>query len=227
MEVEQANDDHVTELQLYQQKSNFLQYCHANAIQAIMEAEDAKQQTYCVDQTKRRSDLAMVQEKERNELSEMEVRHVEERKAQLEEMDQDIDSVRQYFDLEVRRFQDECEAKQSQLIEELETKRQVERDRILSCNESHLQDLKRCHEKTCQEMNDYFISVERGQEMELEDLQMELRRLTKAAIQHGTIKEGLLTSNQESGKELDVCLQKVRAHLWQSYTYIHPAFLVD
>ena len=45
----------------------------------------------------------------------------------------------------------------------------------------------------------------------MEELQMEIRRLKKAAIHHDETKERLEKSNVDNSKELDECMQQVSA----------------
>eukprot|EP00804_Cyclotella_cryptica_P029476 CCRYP_011280-RA/>CCRYP_011280-RA protein AED:0.34 eAED:0.34 QI:3004/1/1/1/1/0.66/3/96/254 len=72
-----------------------------------------------------------------------------------------------------------------------------------------MQDLMQCHEKMCSEMREYYEGIDREQEIEMERLQAEIRKLKKAAQRHSEAKERLEASNQDHGKELQDCLQQV------------------
>lgn len=211
LNIEHAEEDNATELKVYKQKSKFIQYCHDNKIKATLEEGGLKQQSYNAAQEKRLSDLETAKEQMLVKLNDIEVRQAEEIKHLQEEIDQELFEIKQNLDSDTNHFQAECDEQHAELKEELASKRKSELDIVTSRKESHLKDLMQSHDKTCQEMKTYFDGIEKQQEIEIEELQMEMRRLKKAAVNHGETKERLETSNTESGKELDECLQQVIA----------------
>jgi chromosome segregation ATPase len=211
LDIENALEDNDTELKVYKQKSKFIQYCHNNKIKTSQEEEHLKQQTYNDNQEKQMSELEATKENMMAQLNRIETNQAEEIKSLQLEINQELANVRQSLDLEVSRFQQDCEQQHSQLKEELETKRKAELEIVTSRKESHLQDLMQSHEKTCQEMREYFDDIERQQEIEIEELQMEIRRLKKAAANQSSTKERLEVSNADGSKDLNVCSQQVRA----------------
>ena len=58
-------------------------------------------------------------------------------------------------------------------------------------------------------MQTYFAGVERQQEIDIEDLEAEIRRLKKAAMQHESKSDQLKESNDTCGEELQTCSEKV------------------
>jgi hypothetical protein len=221
LDIENTEEDNATELKVYEQKSKFLQYCHDNKIKAALEEDDLKQQKYNTDQAMRLSELETAQDQMKAQLGEIEMRQAEEIKILQAEMEQELEDLKQKLDSEIKHFEDECDKQHAQLIEELESKRVAELDIVKSRKESHLRDLMQSHEKTCQEMKDYYDEIEREQEIEIEELQMEIRRLKKAAVQHDETRERLETSNADNGKELDECTKKVRVVYVFCLLYFH------
>jgi hypothetical protein len=221
LDIENTEEDNATELKVYEQKSKFLQYCHDNKIKAALEEDDLKQQKYNTDQAMRLSELETAQDQMMAQLGEIEMRQAEEIKILQAEMEQELEDLKQKLDSEIKHFEDECDKQHAQLKEELESKRIAEIEIINSRKESHLQDLIQSHEKTCQEMKDYYEEIERQQEIEIEELQMEIRRLKKSAIQHDETRERLETSNTDNGKELDKCTKKVRVVYVFCMLYFH------
>lgn len=210
LDIENAEEDNITELRVYKQKSKFIQYCHDNKIKATLEEDDLKQKNCNTNQEKRLSELESTKEVMMAKLYEIEVRQAQEIKGLQAEIDRELEDMKQNLDSETSRFQRECDDRYAQLKEDLESKRKAKLDVVASRKESHLQDLMQSHEKTYKEMKEYFEEIEKQQEIEMEELQMEIRRLKKAAVNHDETKERLETSNAENGKELDECLQQVR-----------------
>jgi hypothetical protein len=210
LEIENAEEDNATELKVYEQKSKFLQYCHDNKVKAALEEGDLKQQKYNTDQERRLSELETAQDQMMVRLNEIETRQALEIKISQAEINQELGDIKQNLDNEIKQFEDDCDKQHAQLKEELKSKRKAELDIINSRKDSHLQDLIQSHEKTCQEMKGYFDEIEKEQEIEMEKLQMKIRRLKKAEIQHGETRERLETSNTDDGKELDDCMKQVR-----------------
>ena len=209
LDIENAEEDNATELKVYKQKSKFIQYCHDAKKKAITEEGDLKQQNYNTCQESQISELEVTKSDMINKLKEIETRQSDEIKHLQAEIDDELVNTRRTIDLDISRFQDECDQHHAQLELELEHKREAELEMIKSRQESHLQDLMQTHKTTCEEMKEYFDGIEREQEIEIEELQMEIRRLKKAAIQHAETKDRLESSNAENGKELDICTQQV------------------
>ena len=209
LDIENAEEDNAAELKVYKQKSNFIQYCHDAKKKASIEEGDLKQQNYSKQQENQISELEQTKEDMINKLKDIETRQTEEINHLQAEIDEELVDIRRTLDLDIRSFQDECDKQHAQLKEELEHKRGAELEMIKSRKESHLQDLMQTHKKTCDDMKEYHDGIEREQEIEIEELQMEIRRLKKAALQHAETKERLETSNAENGKELDMCTQQV------------------
>ncbi|KAL7488082.1 hypothetical protein ACHAW6_013675, partial [Cyclotella cf. meneghiniana] len=209
LEIQNTEDDNATELKLYKQKSKYLQYCHDHKVKTTLENDDSREQNYNANQERQMDELEATKAEKMAESSEIEHRHIEEIKKMQADIEQEISDVRQNLNLDIARFEESCDIHHTQLKEELEGRRKAELDIVTSRKESHLQDLMQCHEKTCKEMKEYFEGIEREQEVEMECLQAEIRKLKKAAKRHSETKERLEASNRDHGKELQDCLQQV------------------
>lgn len=210
LEIENAEEDNATELKVYKQKSNFIQYCHEKKIEATSEGDAQKLQSSNADQERRMSELEAAKAEMLSELNELERRQTDEIKNLQAQIDQELSDVKQQLDLDILRFHEDCDRQHAQLKDELESRRKAELDIVTSRKESHLTDLMQSHEKTCTEMREYFEGIEREQQIEIEELEAEIRKLKKAAVHHAATKERLEASNIDSGKELSVCLEQVR-----------------
>lgn len=221
LDIQNTEEDNITELKVYKQKAKFIQYCHENKIKAAAEDDNTKQQLYNAYQEKRLSELGESKGEMMAELNQIEQRHAGEIQDLQTNIDQELVQIRQNLDSEVDCFQQDCKKQLAQLKEELEAKHKAEVEIVTSRKESHVQDLMQSHETACQEMSKYFDDIERQQEIEMEELQMEIRRLKKAAIHHDETKERLEKSNADFGKELDVCMQQVSTYYFFMYISLH------
>ena len=211
LDIQNAEEDNITELKVYKQKAKFIQYCHDNKIKAAAEEDITKQQLYGAYQENHLSELGESKKEMMSQLRQIEERHAREIKNLQADIDQELVQIRQNLDSEVECFEQDCKKQHAQLKEELEAKHKAELEIVSSRKESHMQDLMQSHETSCREMSDYFDDIERQQEIEMEELQMEIRRLKKAAIHHDETKERLEKSNVDNSKELDECMQQVSA----------------
>jgi len=109
----------------------------------------------------------------------------------------------------LRLFDQQCEAHQSLLKEELLSRRTSELYAIESRKDSHLKDVMASHERACSEMMSYFDGVERQQSIDIEELRAQIRRLKKVAVKNDSDSNNLKESNRIHGDDLQICSDNV------------------
>ena len=119
-----------------------------------------------------------------------------------------IGRLKEKLDTDMSLFEQQCTHQQAQLQQEIESRHTAQLKVIESRKESHLKDMLESHKERCADMKKYFDVVERQEEIDIEDLDAEIKRLKKAAIHNKSCSKELEESNEQCGGELRMCSEE-------------------
>ncbi|KAL9181667.1 hypothetical protein ACHAXT_012010 [Thalassiosira profunda] len=202
LEIENAEEDCATELRLYEQKQSFVNFCHSARLRENADESDQKTEDSISTHGRRVQDLEGAKSDKRSALSEIEEQHTAEIGSLQRANKEDIVRMKERLDADETSFEQACDDRHRQLRQELESRRAMLLKLLESRKDSHLKELGESHEHRCDDMRGYFEGVERQQEMDIEDLEAEIRRLKKAAVRNEADSGELRESNERCGEEL-------------------------
>ena len=209
LEIENAQDDNDTELKVYRQKTNFIKYCHNNKLKDAVTRNESNMNTATTKHTQKVQGLEESKTDKRNELSSTEDQHTTDITNLRQDTKVDVTHIKERLDADVKLFEQRCDEYHDELKKELESRRESELKLIVTRKDKHLKDISESHQHRCEDMKVYFDGVERQQEMDIEDLDAEIRRLKKKAIENEAKSNDLRQSNETNGEELRSCSEKV------------------
>mmetsp|Transcript_30638 Transcript_30638/g.55544 ORF Transcript_30638/g.55544 Transcript_30638/m.55544 type:complete len:476 (+) Transcript_30638:20-1447(+) len=209
LEIENTEEDNSTELRVYEQKANFIKYCHDNKLKNAFDDNDQKVKVSVSDHGRRAMELEEAKMDMRNVLTGTEKQHTNEMSNLQEDSKMDLAQLKEKLDADVDLFEQKCGDQHVQLQQELDSRGTAELKIVESRKESNLEDLLESHKRRCIDMRKYFEVVERQEDIDIEDLDAEIRRLKKAAIQNKSCSKSLKESNERCGEELRTCSEKV------------------
>ena len=208
LEIENLRRDNAAELKVYEQKTNFIRFCHEGKLKELeacaVEAADRARDAH-----KRRSDAA------RAALTQREDDLVETKRTLTREADASDESnkdrlrrLEAALEAQIDQFERTSEEQLAELSRNLEERRA--RQVRLGENKltSHVRDLSSAHEARMGGMEAYLLSVERRQEMDIESLRASIKRMEKAAVDRASLSDELRISNEVNGRKLEVCSTK-------------------
>lgn len=209
LEIENAQDDNDTELRVYKQKTNFIKYCHNNKLKDAVTKNENNMDTATTNHTQKVQGLEEIKTYKRTELSSTEDQQTTDITNLQQDTQVDVAHIKERLDADVKLFEQRCDEYHDELKKELESRRESELKLIVARKDKHLNDMSESHEHRCEDMKVYFDGVERQQEMDIEDLDAEIRRLKKKAIENEIKSNDLRQSNETNGEELRTCSEKV------------------
>mmetsp|Transcript_6305 Transcript_6305/g.13732 ORF Transcript_6305/g.13732 Transcript_6305/m.13732 type:complete len:464 (+) Transcript_6305:71-1462(+) len=212
LEIENCIEDNSVELQVYEQKKFFLNYCHNNK---LSEKESS-----------RNSQIVLAKEEHRKHLQNLEhanaVRRLNQREVNQNNTLEIHKLKHQYqtwycnikgsLDVDLTSFEESCELQHSDLKKALHTKRIEELELILIRQNSCIIDLVQSHKNHIEKSMVRFERIDKEQQIHLQDLQAEIRRLKRNSVQNLHNSEVLTKENADGNKELEICLKKI-SHL--------------
>lgn len=207
--VENLEEDNETEFKVYEQKSNFVKYCHDQKLKQTKEDLDSRTKKLIEDHANQVESTKASKEgleAEKDDLGKLLIDDFN--SARIQQRDE-FTRIKVQLDADVRLFERQCEAHQSLLNTELSTRRTSELHAIKSRKDSHLKDIMASHERACGETRSYFDGVERQQSTDIEELQGQIRRLKKVAVKHDSDSKNLRDSIGIHGEDLEICTEKV------------------
>ena len=169
---------------------------------------DQKVKVSVSDHGRRAMELESAKMDMRNVLTGTEKQHTTDMSNLQEDSKIDLE-LKEKFDADMDLFEQKCGDQHVQLQQELDSRRTAELKIVESRKESNLEDLLESHKRRCIDMRKYFEVVERQEDIDIEDLDAEIRRLKKSAIQNKSCSESLKESNERCGEELRTCSDKV------------------
>ena len=209
LEIENAEEDNATELCVYEQKAKFIRYCHENRLKEASDNNEQKMSESSSEHDVHIQSIEAAKVDMKNALIETEGQQANE----ISKLQQDgkVDHMRmkESLDADVKLFKQQCDDQHAELQRELESRRETALKIVDSRKESHLNDLQESHQHRCTDMRTYFEGIERQQEIDIEDLEAEIRRLKKAAIHREENSNQLKESNEQCGEELKIFSGKV------------------
>jgi hypothetical protein len=208
LEIENVEDENMTELRVYKQKAYFIKYCHDNKVKEALDAHDAKTKNAVSEHARRVESLEDVKTSMRNELvgTEPEQSHDINN---CQQNNGDLALISAKLEADVDEFQKKCDEQLCELEQELDSRRTAEIKIVDDIKESHVRDLLEAHQRRWNEMRSHFAGVERQQVIDIEDLEAEIRRLNKAAIEHATSTSQLKACNERCNEELKACSERI------------------
>jgi hypothetical protein len=144
-----------------------------------------------------------------NELTGLKAQKVNEINAVQHSSDSELALVKLTLEAEVKLFVQRCDDQHLELKRELDSRRDAELKWITARKESHTKHLTEVHQNRCDEMRNYYEGVKRQQEIEIEDLEAEILRLKKTAIENESKSCQLKESNERCDGELKRCSEMV------------------
>lgn len=209
LEIENTEEDNATELRVYDQKANFIKYCHDNKLKEVFDDNEAKMNDSSTNHAKDVEDLEATKRNTRVAMIGAGEQHTSEICNLQRDNKMDISLIKEKLDADVKLFEQKCDDQQAELQKELDSRQDAELHIVDSRKDFHLKDLSESHQHRCNDMRVYFEGVERQQQIDIEDLEAEIRRLTKAAIENESSSSYLKDSNERCGNELTACSVKV------------------
>ena len=211
LEIETAEEDNASELLVYEQKANFIKYCHDSKMQEALDQNETKMNDTSSGHVKQVQIIQHAKMSMRNNLLGLEAQKAYEISALQQASNVELELVRAKLEADVKLFGQMCDDQQLELIQSRDQRRAAELNCINSRKESHTRNLMESHQHRCMEMRLYYEGVERQQEIDIEDLEAEIRRLKKAAIENETNNCQLKEGNATCGEELRTCSERVAA----------------
>eukprot|EP00985_Skeletonema_marinoi_P016091 scaffold8557_cov108-Skeletonema_marinoi.AAC.2 len=209
LEVENIEEDNDTELKVYEQKSSFVKYCHDQKLKQTREETDARINDSIEDHANQVESTKASKAGLEAEKDDLEKRLLDEFSSTRTQQRDERSRIKEKLDADVRLFEQQCEAHQSLLKEELLSRRTSELHAIESRKDSHLQEVMASHERACSEMRSYFDGVEQQQSIDIEELRAQIRRLKKVAVENESDSNNLKESNRVHGDDLQICSDNV------------------
>ncbi|KAL3785802.1 hypothetical protein ACHAW5_008666 [Stephanodiscus triporus] len=211
LEIENAEEDNASELLIYKQKANFIKYCHDNTMKEALDQSEMKMKNASAGHVQQVQTIEGLKMSMRNDMIGLEAQKANKMSVLQQESNAELALVKAKLDAGVKEFEHRCDEQQMELIGELDSRRAAELKLIIARRESHLSNLIESHKRRCKEMRVYYDGVERQQEIDIEDLEAEIRRLKKAAIENESNSYQLKESNERCGEELRTCSEMVAA----------------
>lgn len=208
-EIENKEDDNATELRVYREKTNFIKYCHDQKLNDAAANQKTKLEKANTEHSKQVEEMGVAQMDKTSELASTEEQQTTGISNLQQDNQVDVYHIKERLDADISLFEQRCEEQRVELKKELDSRRETTLKIIDSKKDSHLNDLAESHEHRCMYMQLYFQGVERQQEIDIEDLEAEIRRLKKASIQHAFDSNQLRESNATCGEDLKKCTEKV------------------
>ena len=211
LEIENTLEDNATELRVYEQKANFIKYCHENRLKESFNDADEKMNISNTHHSKQVQDMQDGKTNMRYALTESDAQHTREIDNLKQNNGLDLSQLKDQLDADVKLFEQQCDGQHTDLKNELEARREASLKVVESRKESHLADLIDSHQHRCTDMRVYFEDGEKQQQIDVEDLEAAIRRLKKAATETESLCIELKQSNEKCGDELESCSEKVTA----------------
>ena len=209
LEVENVEEDNENELKVYEQKSNFIKYCHNQKLKQTKEETDSRIKETIESHANQVERIKTSKTGLEVEKDDLEKRFLDDFSSTRTQRRDELSRVKGQLYTDVRLFEQQCETHQSLLKEELDTRRMSELHAIESRKDSHLKDIKSSHERACSEIRSYFDGVERQQSIDIEELRAQIRRLKKVAVENESESSKLKESNMIHGEDLQICSDNV------------------
>lgn len=210
-EIETAEEDNASELLVYKQKANFIKYCHDSKMKEALDENETKMNDERSGHVKQVQTIQDANMSMRNNLLCLEAQKANEISVLQQASNAELELVRAKLEADVKLFEQMCDDQQLELIQALDSRRDTELKFINARKEYHTRNLMESHQHRCKEMRVYYEDVERQQEIDIEDLEAEIRRLKKAAIENETSSCQLKEGNETCGEELRTCSEMVAA----------------
>jgi hypothetical protein len=210
MLIENAEENNASELNVYKQKANFVKYCHDSKLKETLEQNETKMMDASSGHVKYVQIIEDVKANMKNELDVLEDQKAKEMAALKQASDAELEHAKMKLDADVKLFEQRCEDQYLELIHELDSRRAAQLKSIHDRKEMHEKNLTETHNFRCEEMRAYYYGVERQQEIDIEDLEAEIRRLKKVAIEHEADSKHMKESNDKCGEELNQAIEMVK-----------------
>ena len=209
LEVENMEEDNDDELKVYEQKATYIKYCHDQKMTESKEETASRTNDSYNAHTDQVNDGHASNARLEDEKIEIERRLVDEYGSMRIVKGEELSSVKEQLNADVRAFEKQCQAHLVLLKNELDARRTSELHAIETRKQSHLKDIMTSHERACSDMRSYFDGVERQQSIDIEELQAQIRRLKKIAEKNESDSSGLRESNRIHGDDLQINSDKV------------------
>lgn len=210
MEIENVEENNASELNVYKQKANFVKYCHDSNLKETLEQNETKMMDESLGHVKYVQTIEGVKANMKNELDVLEDQKAKEMAALKQASDEELKLAKIKLDADVKSFEQRCEDQYLELIHELDSRRAAQLKSINDRKEMHETNLIETHNHHREEWRTYYYGVERQQDIDIEDLEAEIRRLKKVAIEHEAEGQHVKESNEKCGEELSQVTEMVR-----------------
>lgn len=210
MEIEHAEENNVSELNVYKQKANFIKYCHDSKLKETLEQNETKMKDASSGHVKYVQTIEGVKANMKNDLVGLEDQKAKEMAALKQASDEELELAEIKLDADVKLFEQRCEDQYLELIHELDSRRAAQFQSINNQKEMHEKNLIETHNHFCEEMRTYYYGVERQHDIDIEDLEAEIRRLKNVAIKHLADSKHMKESNEKCGEELTQAMVMVK-----------------
>ena len=210
IEIENAEQSNASELNVYKQKASFVKYCHDNKLKETLEQNETKMMDANSGHVKYVQTIEGLKENMTNELVGLEEQKAKEMAVLKQASDAELEHAKTKLDVDVKLFEQRCEDQYLELIHELVSRRAAQLKFNNDRKEMHEKNLTETHNHRCEEMRTYYYGVERQQEIDIEDLEAEVRRLKRVAIEHEAESQHVKKSNEKCGDELTKTMKMVK-----------------
>ncbi|KAL7465595.1 hypothetical protein ACHAXS_008611 [Conticribra weissflogii] len=222
LELENCIEDNSVELQVYEQKKFFLGYCHNNKLTGKESSRNTQKEFAKEGHRKHLQNLEQANAVRRQNKCKVDQKNTLESHRLKQKYQTEYDRIKQSLNVDFKSFEEKCEMHHSDLKKALHAKRIEDLELIIARKNSYVIDLVQAHKNNIEKLMLHFGGIVKEQDMHLEDLHADIKRLKRAAVKNLRNSEVLIKENVDGGKELEICLEKVStSHLLTDS--LHPS----
>ncbi|CEO96792.1 Growth arrest-specific protein 8 domain-containing protein [Plasmodiophora brassicae] len=189
-EMEKKQEMHLNDIRWYMSKVTHLELDHQNSLNLIEQESETTRKNEAERSDGRRAQLRAQHDELVAKINEEGVAHEQAIRSLLGLQQKEIRKLNQEFEKQSNQLANRYQAKLAQLSADLDLQRKMEIHEIEERMNTHINDLMQNHEKSFNEMRDYYNSITRDNLALINSLKDELGELkSKAIINERTIEE--------------------------------------
>ena len=210
MEIEDTLNDQSAEIQVYNEKQQFIQYDHEQNLKNVDEdrmeliKDEQKDNELKLSQNEASQIALKMESKERG------IVYVEEVKNTKERFKQESEEAQKEFNLQLETLQQDCLIGHESTQEALKMKAKDESNKMKEMNRKHLEELNRRQEETYKDTEKYFTTVSKQNTANIQRLLEECDRTDKLICDYNSQSLSLEEENERLSEPLSKYLRTVR-----------------
>jgi hypothetical protein len=205
-QVEEAEENHQTEIKVYKQKVKHLLYEYQNNTAHIQTDAEKQQQLLFEDGQQQMEGLKKQIRGLKLELKEMELSHQEVIKSLKLKQDQEITKLRLDFDRRCRELYAKYATRTKQMREELDMRRKNELHEVEERKNSQINTLMKNHEKSFAEIKNYYNDITLNNLALINSLKEQVEEMKKKEEKNERMMADITAANKRMKEPLDAAL---------------------